>query len=132
MRRIVLGPRPDGTSYIESDEVVAAERRRTIAEWDGTPRSGPPYGTAEVLEVGVAPGTDRWVVIELPPETEVKYHRTNTVDYVFVVDGDITLVHGEGEVTAGPGDCIVLNAADHGWRTGPRPVVLSAVSHGFA
>jgi mannose-6-phosphate isomerase-like protein (cupin superfamily) len=42
-------------------------------------------------------------------------HRTETVDYGIVVEGEITLLVDIGEVTARAGDIIVQRGTNHGW-----------------
>ena len=42
-------------------------------------------------------------------------HRTETVDYGIVLEGEITLLMDEGEVTVGAGDIVVQRGTNHGW-----------------
>ena len=49
------------------------------------------------------------------PGAEIDIHSTQTVDYVIVVSGELTMVLDDGEVTLGPGDVVVQLAARHGW-----------------
>jgi mannose-6-phosphate isomerase-like protein (cupin superfamily) len=53
-------------------------------------------------------------------------HTTETVDYVCVLSGEVTLVLDNGaEVPLRPGDCLVQNGTRHGWRnTGTEPARL--------
>ena len=43
-------------------------------------------------------------------------HVTASLDLVFVVQGEITLVLDDGAVDLGPGDTVVQNGARHAWR----------------
>jgi mannose-6-phosphate isomerase-like protein (cupin superfamily) len=42
-------------------------------------------------------------------------HRTKTVDYGIVLEGEITLVLDNGETTIYPGDIIIQNGTNHAW-----------------
>jgi uncharacterized cupin superfamily protein len=61
------------------------------------------------------------------------FHRTNTVDYVFVLDGPVELVLDEGSVVVAPGDCVVQRATNHAWRNhGDAPIRLLTFMVGLA
>jgi len=53
-------------------------------------------------------------------------HRTNTVDYAVVFDGEIWLELGDGNIVhLKRGDAVVHNGNRHAWRnTGTRPVTM--------
>jgi mannose-6-phosphate isomerase-like protein (cupin superfamily) len=99
-----------------------------------------------------------WKVIVLPPESAFKeidgeafraemreraplmsqtgehdpsrpgFHRTDTIDFVVIVSGELFLELEEGEVRVGPGDCVVQRGAWHAWHNrGSEPCVMSAV-----
>lgn len=42
-------------------------------------------------------------------------HRTETIDYGIVLDGEITLIMDEGETVVRAGDIIVQRGTNHGW-----------------
>ena len=50
-------------------------------------------------------------------------HRTETLDYAVVLDGEITLLLDEGEVRLGTGDVVIQRGTNHAWsnRSG-KPV----------
>jgi len=56
------------------------------------------------------------------------FHTTQTVDYVMVLEGEISLELDTGEVLLKPGDCVVQRGTRHAWRnrTG-HPVKMMAV-----
>jgi mannose-6-phosphate isomerase-like protein (cupin superfamily) len=70
-----------------------------------------------------APGEWHW-----EPEA-FGMHTTETVDYVCVLSGELTLLLDDGtEVPLRSGDCVVQNGTRHGWRNaGTEPAVLVAV-----
>ena len=56
------------------------------------------------------------------------FHITNTLDMIFVLEGDITLRMESGEVLLHPGDCVVQRGANHAWRNrNPTAVKLLGV-----
>ena len=75
--------------------------------------------------------TLRDVVYENVREAEgfQEAHATQTLDYVTVLSGQVTLVIGESEITLGPGDCVVQQpGVPHDWlnRSSER-VVMAGV-----
>jgi quercetin dioxygenase-like cupin family protein len=42
-------------------------------------------------------------------------HRTESVDYGIVLEGEITLIVDEGETTVHAGDIVVQRGTNHGW-----------------
>lgn len=42
-------------------------------------------------------------------------HRTQSIDYAFVIDGEITLLLDEGEQVLTPGDVVIQRGTNHGW-----------------
>jgi uncharacterized cupin superfamily protein len=42
-------------------------------------------------------------------------HRTQTVDYGIVLEGEITLVVDEGETTVRAGDIVIQRGTNHAW-----------------
>lgn len=43
------------------------------------------------------------------------FHRTESIDYAVVLEGEITLLVDEGEVTMRPGDVAIQRATAHAW-----------------
>jgi quercetin dioxygenase-like cupin family protein len=78
----------------------------TEAPLDGPWSLDPPEG-GHVFRISVfppaAPGEAPWM------------HRTDTIDYALVLEGELTLVTEAGETRLLPGDVVVQQAADHGW-----------------
>ncbi len=42
-------------------------------------------------------------------------HRTETIDYGIVLEGEIVLILDEGETVLGPGDIVIQCGTNHGW-----------------
>ena len=143
-RRIVT-EEVEGRSRVLSDAEVASQYFLDEI-WVTTPDD--PMGHdagAPVLEPPI--GHSLFRVCYLPPDAEMRammaqsgseggldaegWHRTQTVDYVYVLDGPVELVLDEGSVIVEPGDCVVQRGTNHAWRNhGDKPIRLIAVLTG--
>ena len=55
-------------------------------------------------------------------------HKTDTVDIIFVVKGEIYLITDVEEMLCTPGDCLVIRGTNHGWSVrGTEPCFLMGV-----
>ncbi len=55
-------------------------------------------------------------------------HVTDSLDYLIVISGELTMIMDVGEVTLKPGDCVVQRGTRHGWANrGDKPVIAAAV-----
>ena len=55
-------------------------------------------------------------------------HKTRTIDYVVLLEGEVTLVLDEEEVALKPFDVVVQRGTNHAWiNTGDQPVLAFAV-----
>ncbi len=58
-------------------------------------------------------------------------HTTQTLDYVVLLSGQVTLLLDEGEVTLNPFDSVVQQTTNHAWvNRGDEPALLVAVMIG--
>jgi mannose-6-phosphate isomerase-like protein (cupin superfamily) len=115
--------------------------------WTTTPEE--PLGVdpgpdAQPLEVPA--GGTAFRLVSLPPDAEMRealaarpsagvdadgFHRTKSVDYVFVLDGAVELELDDGSVLLQPGDCVVQRGTNHAWRNhNDRPIRLLCVMVG--
>ena len=75
----------------------------------------PPHGSAFRLAV-------------YPPGAEVAEHSTDTLDYIVVIEGQLTLLLGGEEITLEPGDTVVQQGTPHGWANrGTERCVIAAI-----
>ncbi|WKN61056.1 cupin domain-containing protein (plasmid) [Rhodococcus opacus] len=72
--------------------------------------------------------------VELPglldayDETRSGMHASDSIDYTFVVSGEIVLELDDDEVVLRPGDCVVQRGTRHAWRNRTdEPAVVAAV-----
>ena len=55
-------------------------------------------------------------------------HRTNSVDYIVLLSGEVTALFDIGEVTMKPFDVLIQRGTNHGWvNYGSEPALLVAV-----
>ena len=55
-------------------------------------------------------------------------HKTKTIDYIILLDGDVTLLLDEDEVSLKPFDVVVQRGTNHAWvNHGDEPALLIAV-----
>jgi mannose-6-phosphate isomerase-like protein (cupin superfamily) len=141
VRRVVTGHSPAGRSSVASDGPAPTTWCSELWATDhgdllGT--SGEHHLTGDLEP---PPGGTRWRLVELAPARERSpgapgaaqvgndgWHRTDTLDYVVVLDGELVLELEEERVLLQPGDVVVQRATNHAWRNeGDRPVRLLAV-----
>ena len=85
------------------------------------------------VRMDLAPGATRFRVVEFPPtDSAGVMHKTPTVDYLVVLEGEIDLIFENGsEAHLKQGDCVVQLGGMHAWhnRSG-RPTRMAAVAVG--
>jgi len=67
--------------------------------------------------LGTAPpakGT-RFAIIDFPPGNKPHLHRTETIDYVIVLEGEIEMDLDNSTVTMKAGDIMVQRGTNHAW-----------------
>jgi naringenin degradation protein FdeH len=145
IRRIVTGTDERGQSFLVSDgspSSVAGFDELWLAE-GGDPLATVASAGGPPVRLEPEPGGSSWRVFDLPPDEVVAaylksqnvpeveasgFHRTDTLDYVMILDGEVTLELDRGEVKLGPGDCVVQRATRHAWRNrSGRPVKMAVV-----
>jgi quercetin dioxygenase-like cupin family protein len=133
VRTFITGVDADGRSCVVSQNELAIDQ---VAPGFGmgipyattaSPPPARPPGGGPLIDQGIAPGTVRWMVVDLGPNTEAPLHHTDTLDLQTVVSGSVDLVLDDGAHRLEQGDLVVLTGVDHAWRTGAEPCRLSAV-----
>ena len=147
VRRVVTGVGADGQSTFLADG--PAPGSDTWSEvWLLDPAAGLDAVFDTALGTGVLeppPGGNAFRVFSVPPDDEMRarmaenvgrmegvesdgFHTTQTIDYVMVLEGEVALELDTGEVTLGPGDCVIQRATRHAWRNrSGKPVTMMAV-----
>jgi quercetin dioxygenase-like cupin family protein len=67
--------------------------------------------------LGTAPPANgtRFAVIDFPPGNEPRMHRTETIDYVIVLEGEIEMDMDGSTVKMKAGDVMVQRGSNHAW-----------------
>lgn len=72
-------------------------------------------------------------ILDVPPladgGTRTVMHRTRTLDYVVVIEGELVLILDDSEVVLKPGDVVVQRGADHAWENRSNRVARAAFFH---
>jgi quercetin dioxygenase-like cupin family protein len=132
-RRVVTGHTPEGVSVVLSDGPVPVSReipQDGVAFHEVWNTEGAP---ARIHAVEQTEPTERTLAVPPPSRgTKIRVnefapghldetglqspvHRTASIDYGIVLEGEVTLVLDESEVTLGPGDIVVQRGTDHAW-----------------
>lgn len=125
-RRVVTGHDEKGTSVFLSDGPppvsVTISNGTTFHEiWKTAATPAPltasePEPTEGPISVPPPKNGVKIVVNEIPGNSASPMHRTATVDFGIVLDGEITLVLDDSETTLTTGDVIVQRGTDHRWE----------------
>ena len=124
-RRVVTGHDAEGRSLILSDSPVPKSLKRTDAVfhevWSTAATPAPLFAeevdpTSRPLRTPPDPNGTVIRIVEIQPHAGSPMHRTESLDYGIVLDGEIHLVLDDGSDTRlGPGDVVVQRGTDHAW-----------------
>lgn len=130
-RRVITGLDAAGQSAVLIDGPIPRHNAITAAlAWrcaipadnSGSADMAAPYAI-DMLHSGMA----NFAVCEFLPGEGPTMHATDTVDYLVILSGSVTLVLEEGEVDCHPGDCIVDRGVLHGWHNRGSENCIAAV-----
>ena len=152
VRRVVTGHR-DGKAVVLYDSAAPNQKLRQASGlvstlvWatDETPAdiSGSADRAAREIGVPPPPGGSIFRVVDFPPEKAPRsreamlaeigarhpgMHRTRSVDYAIVLQGEIDMLLDEGEVHLRAGDVLVQQGTNHAWvNRGTAPCRIAFV-----
>ena len=121
MRRVVIGVDEHGRSCVVSDDQLEGPDNVSRSIWTIKPNEN----AARIAAVDsshsplkVPKGGAVWRDAYIHQWSAMRYplHTTPTVDFTYVLEGDITLDLDEGSVELRAGDCVVQQATRHAWR----------------
>jgi quercetin dioxygenase-like cupin family protein len=126
IRRIITGHDPSGKAVFVADgdcphALPAKGNVVTIELWQhaGAPDNGERYADPVGPDVSVPPppGGSVFRVVEFPGNAAGRpyVHRTASLDYCYVLDGEIYAVLDEEERLMRPGDVLIQRGTNHGW-----------------
>jgi mannose-6-phosphate isomerase-like protein (cupin superfamily) len=65
--------------------------------------------------------------MEIDTSKSYQMHGTNTVDYLIMLSGELTMMVDDGEVTLKPFDTLIQRGVNHGWlNRGTEPALIAA------
>ena len=70
---------------------------------------------ARILGTAPPPNGTRFAVIDFPPGNKPHLHRTETIDYVIVLEGEIDMDMDDSSVTLKAGDIMIQRGTNHAW-----------------
>jgi quercetin dioxygenase-like cupin family protein len=117
VRRVVTGHDAEGRAVIDIDEVKQDERFTLIWTTEGFPVDNTNAADGGKRDVGIAlPGGTVCRIGELPSGAHSPMHRTNSVDYGIVLEGELDMEVDGGEVVhLKAGDVVVQRGTNHAW-----------------
>jgi mannose-6-phosphate isomerase-like protein (cupin superfamily) len=126
VRRVVTGHDASNTAKVLWDTSIAKVKRGKsgflthLWNTDATPadvRVGEDLPDPGALPhvTPPPPGGSRFVVIDYPPGNVGSMHRTETIDYVIVLSGEIDMVMDDSTVSLRAGDTMVQRGTNHAW-----------------
>lgn len=136
VRRVVTGTRDGRSTVLHDASVGAAVEDGPFGLFDvwctgpdpAADDGSDPVADGEELRVEPPPGGTLFRIVHWAPGQEAPRHRTDTLDYLIVLSGRVTLSLDDGDVTLGPGDCLVQRGVQHGWRNdADEPCVVGVV-----
>ena len=145
-RRVVTGHDAVGKSIKLSDSIPPQDHPMQgeaigadfIEIWN-TPESVPtltsrPEGEPTARPFAVMPARGHLIrIIEIyPPRLggrRTVMHRTRTLDYAVVIEGEVVLILDDGETVLGPGSVVVQRGTDHAWENRSDQLTRMAFFH---
>jgi quercetin dioxygenase-like cupin family protein len=127
IRRIVTGHDKQNVAKVIKDAPATNAKSSSpgtistlIWSTDSTPADIAVGETVEDLGariLGTAPPANgtRFAVIDFPPGNPGRMHRTETVDYVIVISGEIDMDMDDSTVKLKAGDVMVQRGTNHAW-----------------
>ena len=106
VRRVVTGHDAEGKSAIATDECVTGIEtpgRLAFEVW-------------ETQSLDVSGGGTTIRVVEMPAGAHREMHRTDTVDYCLLLEGELFLILETCETRLLPGDIVVQGGTNHAWQ----------------
>jgi quercetin dioxygenase-like cupin family protein len=138
IRRIVTGHDATGKAIVEKDEVMSNVKtmpsgHKGCLMWvtDDTPAAVDGAEDPASRDMGIAPPPRGSVlrILELAQGKAAFMHRTDTLDYCLVLQGECVMKLDDGaEVALSAGDVLIQRGTWHGWENrGPTPCRLAFV-----
>jgi quercetin dioxygenase-like cupin family protein len=136
VRRVITGHDAKGKAIVQIDEVakhafVGRPGATGINVWttQGFPASNDGADDAGLRKVGTTleNGTI-FRILEFAPGLAARNHRTDSIDYIVVISGEIDMELDDSKVHLKAGDVMVQRGTIHNWvNNGTAPCVLAVI-----
>jgi mannose-6-phosphate isomerase-like protein (cupin superfamily) len=131
-RRVVTGLDAAGKSCVVIDGAIPVFNAMTAAlAWRTETQPADNSGSADpvapyAVEMLHTPGSN-FAICQFAPNTPEIMHATDTIDYLVILKGRVTLVLEDGEAGLAAGDFVVDRGVAHGWRNPHAEPCIAAV-----
>ena len=136
LRRVVTGHDEQGRAVVQIDEIgrnLVSKRpgHNSFVVWTTQGHPVDNSGTADEAERPV--GTELkdgtvFRIMKLDPGVTPRPHRTDSIDYLVVLSGAVTMELDVGKVELRAGDVLVQRGTFHNWVVaGPEPCIMAVV-----
>jgi quercetin dioxygenase-like cupin family protein len=126
VRRVITGHDSSKTAQVIRDDVAQNVNVRPQASsttiWctEAVPVKIHPYQDGEDMGArritsGTPPNGTRFMIMDLFPGCQGAMHRTDTVDYVMVMEGEVEMRMDDSRVLLKAGDVLVQQGTNHAW-----------------
>jgi hypothetical protein len=154
VKRVVTGVDDEGRSYVVSAEELPASDAVVIWRYEPADIARWIAGVSDEVAattVEPPPGGATWVAATFPPGAwppagadlpdlgevgaipgmdENGFHTTRTIDFDYLLSGELTLLLDRESVRLQPGDVVLQQATRHAWRNdSAAPAVLLVLLH---
>lgn len=131
-RRIVTGLDADGKSCIAIDGPLLPLSHTNAMVWRTETVPADNSGTADCpggpfsFEM-MHGGGSLFMVNEYQPGVQAYWHATDTIDYIVMLKGEVTIQLEAGEARLKAGDVLVDRGVIHSWRNDGPDVAVAAI-----
>ncbi|HLF71004.1 MAG TPA: cupin domain-containing protein [Dehalococcoidia bacterium] len=118
IRRVVTGHNDKGLAIVALDEQVKGEIVTQIWGTEKVPSDNVSDWAYGVAQPGpTIPGGSALRFVDINPGFRSAMHRTSTIDYVFILEGELDMELDGGEwVHLNAGDIVVQRGTNHAWE----------------
>jgi quercetin dioxygenase-like cupin family protein len=136
VRRVITGHDANGRAIVKIDEVskhafTGRLGATGINVWttEGFPANNDGAEDAGLRKVGTTlPNGTIFRILEFAPGLAPRNHRTDSIDYIIVLSGEIDMELDGSTVHLGAGDVMVQRGTIHNWvNRGTEPCVLAVI-----
>jgi quercetin dioxygenase-like cupin family protein len=117
VRRVITGHDAKANAIVWKDEVSRGDRFTLIWTTEGFPVANTSLEDGGQRDVGITlPGGTVFRVGEIAPGARSPMHRTNSIDYGILIEGELDMELDGGEVVhLKAGDVVVQRGTNHAW-----------------